>query len=120
MPLIPFVLQAIGERHARRLLMSGARISADEALRIGLASEVCASDDMEQALAGTLTSLLQAAPGAAATVKAQIARLRHQAPTAELLAELQREFEAARDSDEARQGRAAVREKRSPNWTIKR
>jgi methylglutaconyl-CoA hydratase len=118
-PLIPFVLQAVGERAAKRLLMSGARISADEALRIGLASEVCAADGMEQALAGTLAGLLQAAPGAAAVAKAQVARLRHRPPTPELLAELQRGFDAARDSDEAREGRAAIREKRPPNWAIK-
>jgi len=118
-PLIPFVVQAVGERHARRLLMSGARISADEALRIGLVNEVCGSNDLDRALTGTLTELLQSAPGAVATVKAQVARLRRQTPTPDLLAELQRGFDAARDSAEAKEGRAAFREKRPPNWAIK-
>ena len=118
-PLIPFMLQAVGERQARRLLMSGARIGADEALRIGLASEVCAPETIEQALADTLTALLQSAPGAVATVKAQVARLRQPAATPELLAELQRGFDAAWDSAEAAEGRAAMRDKRSPNWAVK-
>jgi methylglutaconyl-CoA hydratase len=117
-PLIAFVMRAVGERHARRILMSGARFSADQALRLGLASEVCPSEEMEKALADTLASLLQSAPGAVAKVKAGVARLRHQAPTPELLAEFQRGFDAARASAEAQEGRAAMREKRRPNWAV--
>jgi len=115
-PLIPFVLRAVGERHARRILMAGARFSASEALRIGLASEICAPEDMDPALAATVSNLLQSAPGAIATVKANVARLRHRVPTPELLAELQRGFDAARESAEAKEGRAAMLEKRPPNW----
>jgi methylglutaconyl-CoA hydratase len=115
-PLIAFVMRAVGERHARRILMAGARFGAEEALRIGLASEVCPLEDMEKALADTVSSLLQAAPGAVAKVKAGIARLRHEAPTPELLAELQHGFDAARESAEAQEGRAAMREKRRPSW----
>ncbi|MPZ56186.1 MAG: enoyl-CoA hydratase/isomerase family protein [Rhizobiales bacterium] len=118
-PLIPFMLQAVGERHARRLLMTGARFDADEALHIGLATEVCAQEQMEQALADTVSALLQSAPGAVASVKTAVARLKHQAPTPELLAELQRGFDAAKDSAEAREGRAAMRAKRPPNWAVK-
>ena len=118
-PLIPFLLQAVGERHARRILMSGARLSADEALRIGLASEVCAREQMGNAVIDAVSALLQSAPGAVAEVKAQVARLQNVTPTTELLAELQRGFDAARDSAEAQEGRAAIREKRRPNWAIK-
>lgn len=118
-PLIPFVLQALGERHGRRILMSGARLSADEAMRIGLASEVRAPEHLEKALADTLAALLQSAPGAVATIKAAVARLRHRAPTQELCAELQRGFDAVWDAAEAREGRAAIREKRPPNWAVK-
>jgi methylglutaconyl-CoA hydratase len=118
-PLIPFLLQAVGERHARRILMSGARFSADEALRIGLASEVRAREEMDKAVEDAVSALLQSAPGAIAEIKAQVARLRNVAPTAELLAELQRGFDAARDSAEAQEGRAAMREKRRPNWAFK-
>ena len=118
-PLIPFVLQAVGERHARQILMSGARFSADEALRIGLASEVCTREEMDKAVEDAASALLQSAPGAVAEVKAQVGRLRGTTPTPELLAELQRGFDAARDSTEAREGRAAMREKRRPAWAIK-
>ena len=118
-PLIPFMLQALGERNARRILMSGARFSADEALRMGLVSDVCTPDGMEQILSATLSSLLQAAPGAVATVKAQVARLRNERPTTELLASLQRGFDETWDSAEANEGRAARRAKRPPSWAVK-
>jgi methylglutaconyl-CoA hydratase len=118
-PLIPFLLQAVGERQARRILMSGARFSADEALQIGLASEVCAREEMDKAVEDAVSALLQSAPGAVAEVKAQVARLRTITPTAELLAELQRGFDATKDSAEAREGRAAMREKRRPDWAVK-
>jgi methylglutaconyl-CoA hydratase len=118
-PLIPFVLQALGERHGRRVLMSGARFSAEEALRIGLVSEICEAEKMEQALRETVASLLQSAPGAVATIKTHIAQLRGPRTTAERLAELQRGFDAARESAEAQEGRAARREKRPPNWAVK-
>jgi methylglutaconyl-CoA hydratase len=118
-PLIPFVIQAIGERHARRILMSGGRFSADEALRIGLVSEICERENMEHSLAAAMSAMLQSAPGAVATIKAEVARLRHRVPTPELLAELQRGFDAASDTAEAREGRAALQEKRPPNWALK-
>jgi methylglutaconyl-CoA hydratase len=117
-PLIPFVLSALGERHARRLLMSGARISAEEALRTGLVTELAATNELEPALTATLANLLQSAPGAVATVKAEVARLRTEPPTADLLATLQSRFDAARDGAEADEGRAARREKRPPRWAI--
>jgi methylglutaconyl-CoA hydratase len=118
-PLIPFLIRAVGERHARRLLMTGARFTAEEGLRIGLVTEICELDGMEQALAVVVADLLQAAPGAVTTVKTQVARLRDREPTADLLAELQAAFDAAGESLEAREGRAARREKRPPAWAVR-
>jgi len=118
-PLIPFMLKALGERQARRILMLGSRFSADEALRIGLASVVCAQDQMDKVLDETVSALLQSAPGAVMDIKKQVAWLQDKTPTTELLAELQRGFDAAQDSPEVKEGRAAIREKRRPNWAIK-
>ena len=38
----PYVLAAIGPRHARRLMLTGERISAAEAAQVGLVHEVVA------------------------------------------------------------------------------
>jgi len=119
LPLIPFIVRAVGERQARRLLMTGARFDAAEGLRIGLVSEICESDGMERALAAAVADLMQSAPGAVTTIKTQVARLRDRQPTVELLAELQAAFDAAGRSAEAQEGRTARREKRPPSWAVR-
>jgi methylglutaconyl-CoA hydratase len=116
-PLMPFVVNAVGLRHARRLLVSGERFDAEEALRIGLAHRLCETGQAEQAVAQCVAELLQAAPQATAEVKATLRRAAGQDITPELLAELQADFNARANSAEAQEGRAAFREKRPPRWT---
>jgi len=115
-PLIPFVLRAVGTRQARRLLVTGERFSAEEALRMGLAHVLCDNGEGDAALRTALDELLQAAPGAAAATKSMTRRLDGEPVTPELLDELQSAFRVTIGSDEAREGRAAFREKRPPRW----
>jgi enoyl-CoA hydratase/carnithine racemase len=115
-PLIPFLLQAVGPRAAQRLLMTGARFGADEALRLGLVQVVGKAAQIERTLDERIAELVQSAPGALAEIKATVARLRTETITPALLAELQRAFEAGAESTERREGRAAAREKRAPRW----
>ena len=115
-PLIPFVLNAIGYRQARRLLVTGERFSAEDAWRIGLAHVLCETGKADAALRAALTELLQAAPGAAAITKALTRRSAGESVTPALRDELQREFRIVVASDEAQEGRAAFREKRAPRW----
>jgi isohexenylglutaconyl-CoA hydratase len=50
--IIPFIIGRIGLGHARRLLLTGARIDAEEAFRLGLVHEVLADRDaLDQAIA---------------------------------------------------------------------
>jgi methylglutaconyl-CoA hydratase len=116
-PLIPFVVNAIGYRHARRLLLSGERFDAEEALRIGLVHRLCEPGEAEAALARALDEIMQAAPGAAGQAKAMTRRLRDEPITPALLTELESAFRASGTSAEAQEGRAAFREKRPPRWT---
>ena len=44
----PFLIRAMGHRSFRRYGLSGERIAAPEALRIGLAHEVCSADKLER------------------------------------------------------------------------
>jgi methylglutaconyl-CoA hydratase len=117
-PLIPFLLQAVGARAAQRLLMTGARFRADEAVRLGLVQTVGDAAQAEQMLSDRIAELLQSAPGALAEIKATVARLRTETVTPALLAELQRAFEAGAESAERREGRAAARERRAPHWAV--
>jgi methylglutaconyl-CoA hydratase len=115
-PLIPFFLRAIDPRSLRRYLISGERFSAADALRVGLAHQLCVREAGEGALAHAIDELLLAGPNAAAHAKALLRRLTREPITPELLAGLQADFDQRFDSPEAVEGRASFREKRKPAW----
>jgi methylglutaconyl-CoA hydratase len=115
-PLIPFFLRAIDPRSLRRYLLSGERFAAEEALRIGLAHQLCAPETADAALAAVIEELLHAGPEAAAHAKHLLHRLTNAPISLDLLAELQHEFDRRLDSPEAAEGRASFREKRKPKW----
>lgn len=60
----PFVVRKIGLFNARRLALSGAHFSADEALRIGLIDKSVAGDGLEAALIESLNAVGRCEPEA--------------------------------------------------------
>ncbi|MFP4314002.1 MAG: enoyl-CoA hydratase-related protein [Alphaproteobacteria bacterium] len=62
----PYVIQAIGQRQARRFFQTGERFSADKALEIGLAHEV---GDIESILANLLDEIGKNGPTAMRAAK---------------------------------------------------
>jgi methylglutaconyl-CoA hydratase len=111
----PYLVRAVGLRAARRLVLTGVRIPASEALRIGLIHDVVAPDELDAAVERTLASLAAGGPVALQRAKELLARLGSQADdalheeTARLIAEL-------RATPEAREGVAAFFERRKPGW----
>src|SRR5207248_4999280 len=67
--VMPFLVRAMGHRNFRRYGLSGERIAAAEALRIGLVHQVCETATMEDTLARLVDDLLHGAPDAIATLK---------------------------------------------------
>ena len=114
-PLIPFFLRAIDHRSLRRYLLSGERFTAEAAMRTGLVHELYDADG-DAALAALIDELLLAGPNAAATAKGLVRQLGQAPVSKDLLAELQRDFDARRHSPEAVEGVASFREKRKPRW----
>jgi methylglutaconyl-CoA hydratase len=109
--------RAIGARNVRRYGMTGQRITADEAARLGFVHELCEDGAaLEKALAAQLEEVLLAAPGAAAAAKRVARRLMGGLPSEAESAELQDDFLKAQQSPEAREGKASFREKRKPAW----
>jgi methylglutaconyl-CoA hydratase len=102
----------MGIRHYRRYGMTGQRFGAEEALRTGLVHELCETGRLEEALQAQLEEILHAAPNAARHAK-RIADALEPAVPAEALAGL---VVPGRDTEEAREGLAAFREKRKPSW----
>lgn len=113
----PYVVEAIGARNARRLFALGARFGADEALRIGLISQVVASSDaltaVQEQLAG---DIMACAPGAVADARRLADDVAGQPIDHALMQETARRIAARRVSPEGREGLAAFFDKRKPDW----
>jgi methylglutaconyl-CoA hydratase len=108
----PFLLRAIGHRNFRRYGLSGERITAAEALRLGLAHQVCAADALEEALAGIADAFLHGAPGAISALKSAAAQ--YASPTLSTILATQPGHDPK--TPEALEGIASFREKRKPSW----
>ncbi|MSQ51226.1 MAG: enoyl-CoA hydratase/isomerase family protein [Betaproteobacteria bacterium] len=115
----PVFIRAVGLRAFRRLGMTGQKFSAEEALRNGLAHEICSPQELEARLAAQIDEILLSAPIAAGKTKLLAVRVSRQFPSPEALAELAPMFAGAMDSPEAAEGRASFIEKRRPNWYVK-
>jgi methylglutaconyl-CoA hydratase len=114
----PYVIRKAGEATCRRLMLTGERIGADEALRVGLVSAVVEPDELERAVDGLVGTLISSGPGAIAACKELLREVPEMSLeeakrfTAESLARL-------RMSDEGQEGMRAFLEKRRPSWWAK-
>ena len=112
----PYLTNAVGKRHAKRLALTAQRIGADEAREIGLVHFVSPADGLDKAIDETVRELLSNGPQALAEVKALFAQLPN-GPTTEEIRELTaRTISRVRMTDEAREGFAAFLAKRPPSW----
>jgi methylglutaconyl-CoA hydratase len=117
--IAPYVVRRIGEGAARALFVTGERIDAHEARRIGLVHRVAEGEDaLDSAVDEVLAAILAGGPEAVRAAKALVRDVARRpagdtgltAATARLLAE-------RRASAEAREGLAAVDERRPAAWT---
>ena len=113
MGIMPFMIRAMGHRAFRRYGLSGERIAAADALRLGLVHEMCELPVLEATLDRIVDALLLGAPHASAALKAAAAR--YASPNLdEIAAHVQPPHDPK--SEEAQEGIAAFREKRKPGW----
>lgn len=113
----PYVVAAIGERHARRYLLSAERFSAAEAYRIGLVHEIVPGEgELDEAIGEIIDNLLKNGPQAQAECKALIRLVAGQPIDEAVGEETAQRITRVRASAEGREGLAAFLEKRKPNW----
>src|SRR6185437_3373819 len=114
----PYVVAAIGVRHARRLFASGEVFDAAHATRIGLLHECVAPEALDEAVDRTLHFLAKGGPVAQREAKQLALRMGGMTPesaeaidarNAELIARL-------RVSPEGQEGLGAFLDKRPPRW----
>src|SRR5262245_43058579 len=112
----PYVLAAMGERHARRYMLSGEEFDVGEAFRIGLIHDVCEEPELNGAVGGLLARLYACGPNAMAAVKRLLREVRG-APVDTALAHVTAQRLAdIRATPEAQEGLSAFLEKRKAGW----
>ena len=115
--IAPFLVERLGYSQAKRLAVTGGRITASAALAIGLVHAVHAADQIDAALDSVLTDILACAPGAVAATKSLIAKARW-TPPAELVPQAALVFSRAAQGAEGLEGVTAFIQKRKPNWAM--
>jgi enoyl-CoA hydratase/carnithine racemase len=110
------LLHMIGAGPARDILLSGRRVEAEEALRLGLVSRICAEGQvLEESLAFAREVVRACSPRSIAVTK----RLLNAAPSqtfAEAFEMARLETRPAIASAHFREGVAAMKERRAPNF----
>jgi len=111
-----FLLRQIGEKLARDLVLTGRIFGADEALRIGLVTEIVPPENLMQRAHELAAQLMECSPLSLAYTK----RLLSEHARAELDLHIEaaiRENAGIRASADFREGITAFLEKRNPRWT---
>lgn len=107
------LIRAIGQSDAMLMLLTGSRIDAIEALRIGLVSRVVAAADLQELAQALARQIAGNAPLAVSAVK-RLATMGRELNLPAGLELEQQAFGVLRDSEDRLEGRRAFSEKRKP------
>lgn len=111
--ITPMLLSIVSDRVAKRLLLSGDLIEADEAARLGLYNTLVPADQLRATSLACANDIAAGAPETLAATKRWIDRA---AGAADLWTESADASAAGRFTMECHEGLAAFREKRPPDW----
>lgn len=112
----PFVIQAMGPRHARRYMLSGERFDAATAREIGLVHEVRPREEVRARALEVAQAMLDNSPQAMAEVKDLFGYVPGAPVNDELIERVAQHIARVRASAEGREGLSAFLEKRKPSW----
>jgi methylglutaconyl-CoA hydratase len=115
---IPVLIEAVGPRLARQLLMHGGLFDAETALRIGLVDQVVRGDQLDETVATLAHELTLGAPSVQRLIKELIPVLDarpHDDEAASLIGE---HVAAQCTTEEALEGMQAFLDKRKPRWAV--
>jgi methylglutaconyl-CoA hydratase len=116
----PYVVAAIGERHARRYFLTGEKFNAAEAYRIGLLNDLAPDEaTLDQIIATMIESILQGGPAAVMEAKDLISAVAWRPVNDSLIADTAERIARVRASKEGKEGLDAFLNKRKPNWIKK-
>ena len=116
--IAPFVAARLGSGHALRLMLTGRRLGAAQALDVGLADIVAEPAELDAQLHALLADLGRAEPAALRATKAIVQRRQH-AVLADTLDFAAAQFAASLRSGTAAEGIAALMAKRPARWVVR-
>ncbi|POA18189.1 gamma-carboxygeranoyl-CoA hydratase [Pseudomonas sp. FW300-N1A1] len=114
----PFVVQAIGERAARRYALTAERFSGVRAQEIGLLSESYPADELEPQLEHWISNLLLNSPQAMRSSKELLREVGNGALNPALRRYCENAIARIRVSPEGQEGLRAFLQKRPPSWQV--
>jgi methylglutaconyl-CoA hydratase len=112
----PYLVRAMGAAQARRYMLTGERLAARQAERLGFVHECVPAAELDAAVDRICEQLAKAAPGALARTKKLLLSVEAAPLTSALAAETAAALAEARAGAEAREGIRSFLEKRKPSW----
>src|SRR6185295_8499795 len=112
----PYVVAAIGNRHARRLFLTATPFDAPEARSIGLLHFTATAEQLDATVEAQVDQLLRGGPEALRAAKKLVRRMAQLGDREALAEETARLLARLRVSPEGREGLSAFLERRKPGW----
>ena len=112
----PYVIAAIGERHAKRYFMTAERFDANTALQIDLVHEAVEKSLLDDKVEQLVTAILSNGPEAVAVAKQLIFAVSGKPIDSSLIEDTCEVIAGIRVSPQGQEGLSAFLDKRKPNW----
>ena len=113
----PYIIGAMGERQARRYMLSGEEFDAAEAWRTGLVHDIVEEQELATRVGEMLGQLYSSGPRAVHAIKQLIPTSAHSPIGPEIVGATAKIIADLRATPEAQEGLTAFLEKRKPSWT---
>jgi methylglutaconyl-CoA hydratase len=111
-----FLIANIGEKRARGLLLTGRLLSAEEAHRLGLVTEIVSPDQLMPRALELAAQLMENSPASLRTTKRLLSSYSKDQLDRQI-ANAIRENAASRQTEDFKEGVTSFLEKRKPRWT---
>jgi methylglutaconyl-CoA hydratase len=112
----PYVISAMGERMARRYMISGEEFDAAEAYRIGLIHDICQAEALSAVVGRMLAQLYSGGPKAIVAIKRLVSEVAAARLDDALVEKTAQRIADLRATPEAQEGLSAFLDKRKPGW----